>query len=178
MQRTFGVSTVTLSRGDITTCAVDAIVNAANAELAGGGGVDGAIHRAAGPSLMEQTRRDHPGGCPPGEAVATRAGDLDAKFVFHTVGPVWWGGGQDEAATLRGCVASCLSLAAVHQCRSIAFPAVSCGVYGYPVDLAAGEIVAALRDGLAGRGEPLDVRVVLFDEGTFAQFARVLEDAA
>lgn len=178
MKRTLGRSTVTLGRGDITTRSVDAIVNAANAELAGGGGVDGAIHRAAGPSLKEQTRAEHADGCEPGRAVATRAGDLDAKYVFHTVGPVWRGGREGEPAMLRSCVASCLDLARVHRCGSIAFPAIACGVYGYPLDLAAAEIVTALRDGLADRDEPLAVELVLFDEPAFGHFARVLEEIA
>jgi O-acetyl-ADP-ribose deacetylase (regulator of RNase III) len=123
-----------LYRGDITTLEVDAIVNAANSGLMGGGGVDGAIHRAAGPALHEAclaiVRRQ--GGCPPGEAVITTGGRLKARFVIHTVGPVWRGGGEGEAATLRRCYANSLRRAEEEGLASLAFPNISTGVYGYP----------------------------------------------
>lgn len=175
MKVQFGPGRVELIQGDLSRQETDAIVNAANTELAGGGGVDGAIHRAAGPSIMEETRARYPLGCPPGDAVVSSAGLLPAKFVFHAVGPIWRGGQQREADLLRSCVHRCLDLAVKHDCKSIAFPAISTGAYRYPVDLAAETLLDEVRTFLAGHSSPLLVRFVLFDAGTYAAFARVLE---
>ena len=154
-------------RGDITTERVDAIVNAANSSLLGGGGVDGAIHRASGPQLLAECRTL--GGCRPGEAKATAGYRLPARHVIHTVGPVWRGGMHGEAETLGACHTNVVALARELGCRTIAFPAISCGIYGFPPELAAPVAVEAVRE-----HAPLEVvRFVLFNDETFDAFTRV-----
>ncbi len=175
MRVKFGECLVELVQGDITSQQVDAIVNAANSQLAGGGGVDGAIHRMAGPSVMEETDRRYPEGCPTGSAVASTAGNLSAKHIFHAVGPVWRGGNGGEPGQLQGAYRRCLELAVEHECESIAFPAISTGVYGYPMDLAAEHSLTSVRDFLQSQGQPSLVRFVLFNGGAFGAYARVLE---
>lgn len=174
----FGPCRIELVQGDITRQQVDAIVNAANHALMGGGGVDGAIHRAGGPTLMEETRTKYPDGCPTGSAVATTAGRLPAKYVFHAVGPIWRGGVAGEADLLASAYRRCLELAVEHSCRSIAFPAISTGVYGYPMDLAAENSLTTVREFLLKQQQPEMVRFVLFDPGSFGAFARALEAMA
>ena len=176
MQIAIGRSTLTLLTGDITTRRVDAVVNAANGRLAGGGGVDGAIHRAGGPAIMRETAEKFPDGCETGSAVATTAGELPARFVFHAVGPVWHGGYRDEERQLRSCYRTCLALAVERDCGSIAFPAISCGVYGYPLDLAAAAAVGETAEVLSS-SPPLAVEFVLFHEGVYAAFQRAAERA-
>ncbi|MFN8709733.1 MAG: macro domain-containing protein [Planctomyces sp.] len=176
MIATIGQCRLELTQGNIALQTTDAIVNAANELLAGGSGVDGAIHSAGGPSIMEETRQKYPQGCPPGSAVVTSAGDLSAKFVFHAVGPVWRGGRDGEPALLASAIRSCLKLAVQHQCHSISFPAISTGAYGYPLDLAAGNTLKTTFDFLKWHKAPSLVRFVLFSEGPFGAFARALEE--
>ncbi|GIX17904.1 MAG: macro domain-containing protein [Rhodothalassiaceae bacterium] len=166
---------VTVVRGDITKQEVDAVVNAANPELAPGGGVSGAIHRAAGPQLWRACQPLAP--CPTGEARITPGFNLPARFVIHTVGPVWRGGLEGEAAALARAYQNSLRLAAEYGLESIAFPAISTGIYGYPLDEAARVAVDAIRcwweeEGKAGPVR--DIRIVAFDERTAAAFARAL----
>ncbi len=154
-------TSVEFVQGDITKIAADAIVNAANAHLAGGGGVDGAIHRAGGPSILEECRKI--GGCPTGSAVATTAGDLTARWVFHAVGPRY-GGREVDVEQLASCHLRCLDLAVEKGCRSIAFPALSTGAYGYPLAEASVIAVGAIRGWLLRNPGKLDrIVFVLFD---------------
>jgi O-acetyl-ADP-ribose deacetylase len=156
--------------GDITAQRVDAIVNAANARLAGGGGVDGAIHRAGGPSILEECRRL--GGCAPGDARPTNAGELPARFVIHAVGPVWSGGDSGEPELLASCHRRAIEIADELGCRSIAFPAISTGAYAYPAELAAPVAVAAARDALEAHADVELARFVLADERMRTIYAR------
>ena len=168
-----GKSRVVLLEGDITQQEVDAVVNAANRHLAGGGGVDGAIHRAGGPEIMEETRRRYPKGCPTGEAVITSAGNLPARFVIHAVGPVWRGGSHGERELLAGAYRRSLQLAVENGCRSVAFPALSAGAYGYPAEEAAEVALRTVRAFLEEHGQPQEVRFVLFGEPMWQTFERV-----
>ena len=161
--------------GDITTQDVDAIGNAANARLAGGGGVDGAIHRGAGPDLMDELRRRFPDGTGTGTAVATDGYRLPARWVLHAVGPVWSGGARNEARLLTGAYRSCLRLADELGARSLALPAISMGVYGYPADAGARVAVATVLEHLAGSTGIGLVRFVL-REPAWQPFARALEE--
>lgn len=147
--------------GDITAQRVDAIVNAANSSLLGGGGVDAAIHRAAGPRLLEECRTL--GGCPTGEARITEGYALPAKHVIHTVGPIWSGGADNEAQQLASCYRSSLELARRYRCDSVAFPAISCGVYGYPLGQAAGVSIRTVLEDCSQHDTPGLIRWVLFD---------------
>ena len=160
--------------GDITTFVGDAIVNAANSSLLGGGGVDGAIHRAAGPRLLAECRalRAGPlsGGLPTGHAVATGAGRLGIRRVVHTVGPVWSGGGDGEPGLLASCYRECLRVAREEGLHSIAFPAISTGVYGYPKKAAAAVAYSALESFLAANGLPRSVVLVFFTKGAAEDF--------
>jgi O-acetyl-ADP-ribose deacetylase len=161
--------------GDITQQDVDAIVNAANSRLAGGGGVDGAIHRAGGPSIMEETLQRYPDGCPTGSAVITRAGNLLAKYVIHAVGPFWSGGNRGEETLLASAYRTALDLAEAHDCRSIAMPALSTGAYRYPLDAAARVAVKTASDFLRELedGQPLAlIRFVLFSNEALSAFGR------
>lgn len=149
-------------QGDIVTLEVDAIVNAANSSLLGGGGVDGAIHRAAGPELVQECRMLH--GCKTGQAKMTAGYKLRARHVIHTVGPVWQGGGAGESELLAACYRNSLQLAAESGLESIAFPGISTGIYGYPIDLAAGVASATVAAYLAEHGKPAQVIFCTFDD--------------
>ncbi|HEY8600451.1 MAG TPA: O-acetyl-ADP-ribose deacetylase [Thermomicrobiales bacterium] len=175
-QRRFGSTDLILRQGDITRETVDVIVNAANSSLLGGGGVDGAIHRAAGPQLLEECRKivARQGGCPTGEAVISRAGRLAAHHVVHTVGPVWQGGGAQEPQLLASAYRNSLALAAVHGARTIAFPAISAGIYGYPLDQAAGVALGVAHDFALARPDFTEIRFVLFSAASFAAFEAAL----
>jgi O-acetyl-ADP-ribose deacetylase (regulator of RNase III) len=166
-------STLALVEGDITMEETDAIVNAANSRLAGGGGVDGAIHRAGGPSIMAECRKI--GGCPTGQAVITTGGNLKAKYVIHTVGPVYQGGTKGEAALLKSAHLESLKLASAKKLKSIAFPAISTGVYGYPVNEAAHIALETVIDYLKEHGDIELVRFVLFGSKTYDTFAEELK---
>jgi O-acetyl-ADP-ribose deacetylase len=165
---------VTLLREDITTLDVDAIVNAANLSLLGGGGVDGAIHRAAGPGLLEECRRL--GGCPTGDVRLTRGHALPARWVIHAVGPIWRGGDHDEDALLASCYRKALALAAERGFASVAFPAISCGVYGYPIPRACRIALGEITSFLGRSAVPASVLLVAFDAAVFREYDALLRD--
>jgi O-acetyl-ADP-ribose deacetylase (regulator of RNase III) len=166
---------IRVERGDITAMKVDAIVNAANESLLGGGGVDGAIHRAAGPRLLEECRRL--GGCPTGEARITRGHDLAAGHVIHAVGPVWRGGTRGEPDLLAACYRNSLRLAAEHRLKTVAFPAISCGAYGYPIRRAALVAIREIREFLRKHELPRTVVLVAFDESMKQAYLSALEES-
>lgn len=170
---------VRLLAGDITRVSVDAVVNAANSALAGGGGVDGAIHAAGGPSVMAELRERYDG-CPTGEAVVTSAGDLPARMIIHAVGPVWRGGGQGEERLLSSAYRASLDRAREQGAASVAFPAISCGVYGYPLALASEVALGAVHAWLGEHpGSSItDIVFVLRGEPVMAAFERALHGAA
>ena len=173
-----GHAVVALAQGDITTFRADALVNAANSALVGGGGVDGAIHRAGGPSIMDELKRLHASGCPTGSAVATGAGDLPARWVFHAVGPRWSGGEREEEELLASAYRAALRLADERDVRTVAFPAISLGIYGYPLDEGAAIAVRTVATHLRGETPIERVTFVLFSRDTYLAFERALDDLA
>ncbi len=165
-------------KGDITKLKVDAIVNAANSSLLGGGGVDGAIHRAGGPSILQECMdiRERQGGCPAGEAVITNGGNLPAKKVIHTVGPVWSGGNQGEAIVLGNCYTNSLRLAMEHGMETIAFPNISTGVYGYPKKEAAQVAVDAVKKFITEHPEAFEeINFLCFDDDNYTIYQKLLQ---
>ena len=174
MQVHIGAGVLELVTGDITRQTTDAIVNAANSQLAGGGGVDGAIHRAGGPAIMAETRQRYPQGCPTGDAVITGAGQLPVRYVIHAVGPIWHGGQHHEADQLASTYAKSLAMAMAHQCHSVAFPSLSTGAYGYPIALAAQTALSTVIAFLREHQQPSCVRFVLFDNATYTAYAAAL----
>jgi len=172
MERAAGSGVIETLSGDITTQRVDAIVNAANRSLLGGGGVDGAIHRAGGPAILAQCRTL--GGCDTGDAKVTTGGRLPAAHVIHTVGPVYRDGRQGEPRLLASCYRRSLEVAVEHGLKTVAFAAISCGVYGYPLDEAAAIAVSEVARFLRERGGIERVRFVLFDSAAFNAFTRAL----
>jgi len=166
-------SKIEIIRGDITTLDVDAIVNAANRTLLGGGGVDGAIHRAAGPELLAECRAL--GGCEPGKAKITRGYRLPARFVIHTVGPIWRGGKRDEARILANCYRNSLQLAVENEVKTIAFPAISCGAYGYPIEQAAQIALETTREFLAATQNIHRVIFVLWGDDVYDAYREALQ---
>jgi O-acetyl-ADP-ribose deacetylase (regulator of RNase III) len=170
-------SKIEISRGDITKQKVDAIVNAANSSLMGGGGVDGAIHRAGGPAILEECKQiiSSRGSCPTGEAVITTGGNLPAKFVIHTVGPVWRGGKNDEPKKLSNCYKNSLRLAAENNLKTIAFPNISTGIYGYPREQAAHIAVKTVVEYLESDSFIVKVHFVCFDEENFQLYRSLLK---
>lgn len=173
MEARIGNCVVEIVQGDISRQQVDVIVNAANSRLAGGGGVDGAIHRRGGPDIMNETDVKYPQGCPTGSAVLSGAGNLSAKFIAHAVGPIWRGGSRGEAELLASACRRSLTLADEKACESIALPAISTGAYGYPLEKAARVTLNTVRE-FAERAQSLKrIRVVLFDEPAHRVFVGV-----
>ena len=174
MKVTIGSSTLELVQGDITKQDTEAIGNAANSRLAGGGGVDGAIHRAGGPAIMEECRKI--GGCPTGHAVLTTGGNLKAKYVIHAVGPIYRGGSAGEAELLKSAYLSCLKIATEKGIKSIAFHSISTGVYGYPIDEASRIALTTCMDYLKEHPEIALVRFVLFGDANYQAYEKTLKE--
>lgn len=177
--QTIGQTTLRVVQGDITEQNVDAIVNAANSSLLGGGGVDGAIHRRGGPAILEACRRivAAQGRCAPGQAVITTAGELPAKFVIHTVGPVWQGGTHSEYVVLERAYANSLAMAQDHGVRTLAFPAISTGAYGFPLDRATRVAINTIAQYVKAHADAFDdIRFVFFTDAQLKQAAAVFED--
>jgi O-acetyl-ADP-ribose deacetylase (regulator of RNase III) len=174
MKAKFGGTTIELKQGDITGEDADAIVNAANNGLRGGGGVDGAIHRAGGPEIMEECRKI--GHCETGDAVITTAGKLKARHVIHTVGPFWRGGGDGEEELLARCYTNSLRLAMEKSLKAVAFPSISTGAYGYPVEKASRTAMKAVRDFAEKHREPGHITFVLFDASTLKAYEAALRE--
>lgn len=175
-----GSTSISISQGDITKEELDAIVNAANSSLLGGGGVDGAIHRAGGPQILEECRaiRARQGSLAAGKAVTTSGGKLKAKWVIHTVGPVWRGGNSNEAETLSNCYTNSLMQAAECGAKSVAFPSISTGAYGYPVEEASYVAASAVAQFVRNNSSAIDeVRFVLFDNASFNFYKSAVEKA-
>jgi len=173
MEAKINKSILVVAKGDITNESTDAIVNAANSGLRGGGGVDGAIHRAGGPSIMKECRKI--GNCPTGQAVITTGGNLKAKYVIHTVGPIYSGGNKREAELLKSAHLESLKLASKRKIKSVAFPAISTGVYGYPKNEAAHIALKTTIDYLNENSDIKLVRFILFDQNTYKIFTEELE---
>ncbi|MGB2867242.1 MAG: O-acetyl-ADP-ribose deacetylase [Bacteroidota bacterium] len=165
---------IAITMGDITRQSVDVIVNAANTSLLGGGGVDGAIHRVAGPELLDACRKL--GGCETGDAKITKGFKLPASWVIHTVGPIWYGGSNGEAGLLAKCYRSCFALAAEQKIRTLAFPSISTGVYGYPVEKACRIALGEIRKGLEENLAIEKVFVICFDDRTYQSYQLALEE--
>ncbi len=165
---------IEIIQGDITKQSADAIVNAANCSLLGGGGVDGAIHRAAGPELLAECRTLN--GCETGKAKITKGYRLPAKYVIHTPGPIWYGGSRGEAELLASCYRSCLTLASENGCKTVDFPSISTGVYHFPLDKAARIAVNTISDYLKDHDDIERVRMVCFDSRTLAQYEKALTE--
>lgn len=173
MERLVNATRIEVVQGDITREQVDAVVNAANESLLGGGGVDGAIHRAGGPAILDECRGL--GGCKTGDAKATTAGDLPAERVVHTVGPIYRDGNQGEPELLASCYRRSLEIASAENLDSVAFPAISCGVYGYPIREAAQIAVQTVAAFAENAGRPALVRFVLFNNETYGAFEDALK---
>jgi len=180
MSTTWGKTKIRLIQGDITDLEADALVNAANSSLMGGGGVDGAIHRRGGPAILEECKqvrqKDWRDGLPVGKAVITTGGSLKARHVIHTVGPVWSGGLSGEPAALAECYSNSLRVAVREHLRSVAFPSISTGAYGYPVREASRVALKAVKSYVENEGAPAEVTFVLYSENDFKTYVEALEE--